>query len=378
MRQSRRRYQKGCLRNVNNRWVLKYYDADGTHRSETLGPSRGPGKISRSDAERLRDERMRPLNEDRRGDRQQTTLGDFIEREYAPSRRDPELMTARAGTVAAQDQRIKAYILPKIGDLTFEAMEQEHVLAMLKAARSRNLGREMLMKLRSDITQVLKMAMGRGYLPRPIWEGLSRVTPLAPPAQKRTLELDGYKSIWNALGERDRLAFDLVMFGGLRQSEVFGLQCGDLVESGLHIQRSFYRGRVEGLKTENSHRVAGLRGALRERLEAHVAALPANGANDWVFPSTRLLTPEQPGNGMERRIKPLLKPIGFAWVNFAVLRRSCSTRNRERGRAPDMLAYQQGHDTTTHARKYVRPCPEALADGPEQDYAEFMECLKAR
>ena len=378
MRQTRRRYQRGCLRNVNDRWVLKYYDLDGTHRSETLGPSRGPGKITKSDAERLRDERMRPLNEDRRRDRHKTTFDDYVARIYLPSRQDPEAQHARPGTVNAQVQRLKAYILPVIGDVTFEDLEQTDLVSVLKAARARNLGREMLLKLRSDLTQILKHAFGGRYLDHQIWVGLDTVGAQTPAAEKRTISLAEYVTAWNALEERDRLAFDLVMFIGLRQSEAFGLRCGDLVENGIRIRRSWYRGRVEETKTAGSNRTAGCCGELRQRLEAHVAALPAHDANDWVFPSITLMTPEQPNNVMTRRIKPALEPLGLGWLNFAVLRRSCATRNRERGRDLDMLAYQQGHDVTTHLDKYVHPSPTALAAGPEEDYSDFVECRQRK
>lgn len=378
MRRSRRRYVKGCVRNVNDRWVLKYYDISGTQRSETLGPSRGPGKLTKGEAERLRDERMRPLNEDRLRDRKQTTFGGFVSRVFLPARLDPETAGVRETTVEAQEQRLNAYILPIIKEVTFADLEQDRLMEVLKAAKARNHGAEMLQKIRSDLTQICKKAFGTGYLDRQIWIGLDRVKSSKPKAEKRTLSLDDYCTIWEELEERDRLKFDLVMFQGMRPSEVFGLRCGDLIESGLRVERSFYRGRVDDTKTERSNRKAGLKDELRERLERYIEGLPAHGATDWVFPSATLLSPDSQSNALRRRIKPALEPIGFGWVDFRVIRRSYSTRNEEKGRDLKMAAYQQGHDPATHLRDYFVPSPEALAKGPAEDYAEFMECLRKR
>jgi hypothetical protein len=47
--------------------------------------------------------------------------------------------------------------------------------------------------------------------------------------------LEQYAEAWRLLGERQRLCFDLVIFAGIRWSEVFALWCGDVEEEGIEI-----------------------------------------------------------------------------------------------------------------------------------------------
>lgn len=73
---------------------------------------------------------------------------------------------------------------------------------------------------------VCRFAAGEGYLERPIWEKLPMAESAKPRAEKRTITLEQYREASGLLSERDRLAFDLVMFVGLRESEVFRAASG--------------------------------------------------------------------------------------------------------------------------------------------------------
>ncbi len=379
MRKSRRRYQRGCLRESDSAFLLKYYDAVGVQRTKTLGPISGPGKITRTEAKRLQAEFMAKVNDrtsfDRRRFRNEATIAEFIEQVYAPARQDETVKSVRKNTFKSERQRLNAYVLPIIGEVVFADVTQDDLSRVLSAARERELGDEMLRKLRGDVIRVCKRARGEGCLDRPVWEGLGRATSVKPKAEKLTLDMESYVTIWTALQPRDRLAFGLVMFQGLRESEVFGLQCGDLIENGIAVRRSWFNFQLEFPKTQDSFRKIGFTGPLRTAFEDHIASLPAREATDWVFPSTTIVTPEDPGNAMKNRIKPVLRSLGYPWVSFAVLRRSCSSRNHGAKRDIDLISYQQGHDRATHIKEYVQFDLEALAEGPEQDYHEFVECL---
>lgn len=388
VRSLRRRYQDPkVLKNSSNSWIIKYYDKLGSQRTHTLGRAIGPDRITETEAKRRKAEFMQRLNAEITGDvsvaarrdRSKATIREFVEGIYYPMRTDPAAVTVRANTFANQRQRIKAYVLPVIGDLDFRRVDQSDLVRVLKAARDRNLGESMLRKIRIDLIQVFEFAHGNEYISRNITTGLPVIKPMAQAAEKRTLSLADYAAVWKALEERDRLAFDLVMIVGLRESEAYGLQCGDLIPGGIEIQRSWYKGKIEATKTSKSRRRVGLTGPLRERLEAHIASLPANRETDWVFPSAAIKTPELPGNAMANRIKPRLEPLGYRWVNFAILRRSLATRNLAKKRDVELTAYQQGHSVKTHLGEYVTGFElKTLARGPAQDYDELMECLGAK
>jgi integrase len=385
MRTRKRRYLTGCIRNVSGSWILKYYDPKGHQRTHTLGRSTGTDRISKSEVERRRDEFVRPLNESRRQQRQETTFGSFVLTMYLPERRDAEMESVRQGTIDNEEQRLKAYILPVLGQIRFEDLEQDDLRKTLKAARRLSndadlprLGQEMLRKLRSDLIRICRKASGKGYLDRPIWEGLDRAESLKPANQKKTASMEQYVEAWLIQEARDRLAFDLAGLVGLRESEVYALQCQDIRADGIDVCRSLYKGVVNNPKTKGSRRFVGVPEAILARLRAYIERLPANGPGAWLFPSTTLITPEWPENAMKNRIRPRLANAGYHWLNFAVLRRTFSSAHRKRGTDLDMMAHQQGHDKATHLREYVQYDPAQLTAEVEKLHSDFVEVLSKK
>jgi len=155
------------------------------------------------------------------------------------------------------------------------------------------------------------------------------------------------------LDERERLAFDLVTFCGLRESEAYGLKNGDLFQPGaIRIERSWYKGEVNATKT-NEIREVGVEPEIFERLATWIATRPGRSNEGWVFPSERIVNPLLPDNVLRRYIHPRLESLGLDWINFAVLRRSHSTLHEERGTDPKIIADQQGHGLGVHLAGYV-------------------------
>ena len=81
------------------------------------------------------------------------------------------------------------------------------------------------------------------------------------PAAKRTVSQAQYHA---ALTERDRLVFDLMMFVGLRASEVFGLRVGDIGGDtyGLNVRSTRAKSRAKDREESQAHpRACGDSGA---------------------------------------------------------------------------------------------------------------------
>lgn len=372
MRTRKRRYQKGCLRNVSGAWIVKYYDATGRHRTETLGRSTGPQRISRNEAERRRADFMAGINSEKRIDTM--TVAQFVERRFLPTRRDNVLKPVRAGTIDRQEQRLNRYVLPIIGGNVMAQLEQEDLRNVLRqACLTPSLGQEMLRKIRADLTNLCKTALGEGILSRSIWVGLPRAESVKPPAEKLTIAAEQYSIALATLTERDRLVFDLIMFVGLRASEVFGLQIGNIGADHIRIERSLYEGDINKPKTLKSRRRIGAPAAILARLRAYSEGLAANHAEAWLFPSTTVLTPEWPDNAMDNRIRPALKSVGLGWLTYAILRRTFSTLHRAAGTEVDLIAYQQGHTKKIHVEEYVQYTPSMLTAQLEAVYSKFLE-----
>ena len=116
-----------------------------------------------------------------------------------------------------------------------------------------------------------------------IAEGL-KTPKAAEPSDRSRLRratLAEYLRAWVVVEERERLAFDLVTFCGLRASEAYGLRIGDLFEKetnkGVKVQRSWYEAEVNRTKT-NETREVGVEEEIYARLRAWIATLPERSA----------------------------------------------------------------------------------------------------
>jgi integrase len=250
---------------------------------------------------------------------------------------------------------VRRSILSEIGDLRCRDLKAEHLRGVLRKLAGTGVSAESVSKVRFAMGDVVKMMVAEEYLSANIAAGLK--TPKAAKRSDRTrlrrVTLAEYLKAWKVLDERERLAFDLVLFCGLRESEAYGLNNGNLLKPGsIRIERSWYRGETNPTKT-NEEREVGVDLEIWERLKAWRLTLPDRSDQGWVFPSERVVTPLQPGNVLRRWIGPRLEPLGLEWINFAVLRRSHSTLHLDRGTDPKIIADQQGHGLGVHLEKYV-------------------------
>jgi integrase len=165
------------------------------------------------------------------------------------------------------------------------------------------------------------------------------------------------------------------MFAGMRESEVFGLWCGDIKEDGIQIERSWYKGRYEAPKTPKSERTVGVPDEILKRLTDWIAKLPVHGPGDCVFPSAKLVTPIWPESVLRDYVRPKLRPVELGWINFAVLRRSHSTLHKQRNSDLKIIADQQGHGMRTHLDKYVQSGVAERKAEAAKLYADFNGVL---
>jgi site-specific recombinase XerC len=277
----------------------------------------------------------------------------FVEQVYIPQKY--ENGDWRKGTGQEAEYLFRRSVLPEIGDLRCRDLQAEHLRAVLRKLAGAGLSRESVSKVRFAMGDMVKRMVAEGYLMSNIAEGLK--TPKAAKRSDRTrlrrVTLAEYSRAWSVLDERERLAFDLVTFCGLRESEAYGLKNGDLFELGaIRVERSWYKGEVNPTKT-NEIRNVGVEPEIFERLTAWIATLPDRSYEGWVFPSERIVNPLLPDNVLRRCVHPRLEPLGLDWINFAVLRRSHSTLHQERGTDPKIIADQQGHGLGVHLAEYV-------------------------
>jgi integrase len=371
-----RRFQHGSLCDSpdGKRWIVKFYYAPGKQTTKTLGPKT---QISRRQAEMMREELVRPLNQSPFRGLGEDTFENFVENVFLPMKR--ESGEWRENTEKESSREIRLHLIPELGEVPFDELTPALLRALLKKKAEQGLRRQALNHLKGYLTDICKCAVSEGYLQNTISEGLKAPVKLARPSDiKLTVRLEQYAEAWELLGERERLCFDLVMFAGMRESEVFALWCGDIKEEGIEIERSWYKGRYEPPKTPKSQRIVGVPDEILERVTSWVAALPVHGPKDCIFPSTKLVTPIWPESVLRLYVRPKLQPAKLDWINFAVLRRSHSTLHKQRNSDLKIIADQQGHGMRTHLDSYVQSGVTERKAEAAKLYADFTGVLNKR
>jgi integrase len=368
-----RRFQHGslCESPDRRRWIVKFYYAPGKQTTRTLGLKT---QINRKQAETMRDELVRPLNMSSLRSRGADSFEQFIEDVFIPMKKDSGEW--RENTAKESTREIRLHLVSELGELSFDELSPALLRAVLKKKAEQGLRRQVLNHLKGYLVDISKCAVAEGYLETNISEGLKAPVKLARAADsKLVVTLDQYIQAWTLLDEREQLCFDLVMFVGMRESEAFALRCGDITAEGIHIERSWYKGRYEQPKTTKSQRIVGVPDEILHRLKVWISKLPANGLSSCLFPSTTLVTPIWPESVLRNHVRPRLRPVNLAWINFAVLRRSHSTLHKRRNSDLKIIADQQGHGMRTHLDNYVQSGVAERKQEASKLYADFAGLL---
>lgn len=348
-----RRYQRGSIcRSANGEiWYGKYYPAPGAPQKRVQ-----LGRTSEMDEKQARialDDIVAALNRNPAHALGAEPVRRFVEQVYIPQKY--ENGDWRKGSGQEAEYLFRLSILPEIGEVLCRDLKAEHLRAVLRKLAGTGLSHESVSKVRFAMGDMIKRMVAEEYMRSNIAEGLKtpKTAKRSDRSRLRRVTLSEYLPAWNVLDERERLAFDLVTFCGLRESEVYGLRNDDLFQPGaIRVQRSWYKGEINSTKT-NQIREVGVDEEIFERLLMWVARLPDQAKEAWIFPSERVITPLLPGNVLRRSIHPRLKPLGLDWINFAVLRRTHSTLHEEKGTDPKIIADQQGHGLGVHLSTYV-------------------------
>jgi site-specific recombinase XerC len=243
----------------------------------------------------------------------------FVEQVYIPQKY--ENGDWRKATGQEAEYLFRRCILPEIGELRCRELKAVQLRAVLRKLAGTGLSYESVNKVKCAMGDMVKRMVAEEYLTSNIAAGLKTPKTARRPdrSRLRRVTLAEYLRAWTVLDERERLACDLVTFCGLRESEVYGLRNGDLLQQGaIRVERSWYKGDINPTKTDEIREV-GVGAEIFERLIAWIATLPDGNDEGWLFPSERMVTPLLPDNVLRRCIHPRLEPLGLDWINFAVL-----------------------------------------------------------
>jgi site-specific recombinase XerC len=210
----------------------------------------------------------------------------FVEQVFIPQKYEDGAWRENTGREA--EYLFRRSILPEIGDMRCRDLKAEHLRSVLRKLAATGLSYESVNKVRFAMGDMVKKMIAEQYVVFNVAAGLKtpKTAKRSDRSRLRRVTLVEYLQAWNVLDERERLAFDLVTFCGLRESEVYGLKNGDLFEQGaIRVERSWYRGYLNPTKTDQIREV-GIDPEIFDRLKFWIRSLADQTNEGWVFPAS--------------------------------------------------------------------------------------------
>lgn len=358
----RQRYQKGSLQMRTSakgkKWVLLYRDEKGSKRFKTLGSC---SKLSKSQAEKKRDEILSEVNVRDSAPDVDITLGDFIERVALPFCRT----NWKKSTAGTTENRIRHHLVKDLGNTQLRQLKLTTLQRYLQG-KAANRSKSIVAHLRWDLQVIFRVARSEGYITGDPTEAL--VIPRDSTVREgRAMTKEEVGKYITALELRERLIGHLAIFAGMRPGEILALQRKHIAEDCMEIEidQRVYRGEIDTPKTNSSRRkvaIAPQTAALLQRWMELVQPKPTA----WVFASENPQKPMWRDNVWYRHMKPHLDKVGLGWANFQVMRRTHASLGHDAGIDPKVAADQRGHGIGVSLDTYTKTSIGKKAEAAER------------
>ncbi|MCC6263873.1 MAG: site-specific integrase [Bryobacterales bacterium] len=259
----------------------------------------------------------------------------------------------KGSTARTNTDRLNAYIIKDLGGRPLHSFNRKELQEYLNSKVKEGLSESTVKQLRSDLKLIFAMAIEDGLLDvNPC--GSLHIAREARKPNRDMLTLDQLRNLLSVLPLRDRLIAKLSALAGMRPGEILALQWADLKDGTFQVQRRTYRGVIDTPKSHRAERKVSLPDSLLDEIEQWRGVCPDGGSKGWVFASENPESPLQVANFLQRAIKPVLKKLGLHWVDFRVLRRTCSSLLNHTGTDPKVVADQLGHDVGVNVKVYTQ------------------------
>lgn len=339
----RRRFQKGSLQKIRGEWVARWRE-DGQRKARKLGRI---SLMTKTQAQSELAAILGPINTSRSQPSDQVSFGDFLQQVYLPFYR----RKWKRSTAMTNEDRLGHHLSSEFSPRQLGSFDRDGLQAFLDQ-KARSLSFSVVEHLRWDLRQIFNMSVAEGYLRKN--PALLLFTPRdCKRSIGKVLTMDQVRQLFSVLDVRERLIAKLAVLAGLRPGEIFGLKWLRLGTEYADIRQRVYRGDVDSPKTVRSVRFAALSDGLRVAIDAWRDISIDTNPDAWVFPSEKLTTPLSRDNCWRRCFLPKLKPVGLAWANFQVMRRSHSSLLKELDVDPQIRAEQMGHTVDVNENVYT-------------------------
>ena len=339
----RKRFQKGSLQKVRGGWVARWWQ-DGERKARMLGRV---SQMTKAQAQSELAGILAPINNERSEPSEQSSFADFVQQVYLPFYR----RKWKRSTVMTNEDRLAHHLTSEFAPRSLGSFDRDELQALLDG-KGTTLSFSVVDHLRWDLKQIFDMAVAEGYLRR------SPAVLLFTPrecrrAATRVMTVEDARQLFSVLDVRELLIARLALLAGMRPGEIFGLKWARMEADYADIRQRVYRGDIDSPKSVRSVRHAALSDGLLISIDDWRAASLDTSADAWVFPSEKLTTPVAKDNCWRRGFLPKLKPVGLAWVNFQVMRRTHSSLLKELDVDPHVRAEQMGHTIDVNENVYT-------------------------
>src|SRR5918995_1568298 len=339
------RGKSGKVRGYRAAYVV--YTADGPKRRYLSGKKR----------EDVRDKLAKALS-DRSGglvfDAGAMTVGEYLERWLKDSVRG----TVRMSTYERHEGIVRTHLNPALGRIKVKNLTPTHVRGLHREKLDAGLAPATVRKIHSTLHKALSQAVSDGIVPR---NAADVKAPRPTPEEMRPLsetEVRAFLDVARESGDRFEALYVLAITTGLRRGELLGLRWDDvsMERSTLRVGRALVRegGRhtLGETKTRRGRRqinltsrtVSALKAHRRKQLEEKMKLSGLYKDHGLIF-ATRVGTPINPENLVNRSFKPLLERASLPEIRFHDLRHTCATLLLGRGVHPKLVQELLGHAT---------------------------------
>jgi integrase len=378
---ARRRYQKPSPRREGRQWVIYYWDDEFTNGERSRKKKRqvlGPAEMGAREAEKVRDEFLRPLNQGLVNVGSATKFGDYVASVYQPV----VLPTMAKSTRDRAMSVYKNYLGPAFSAMPLRDISVLTVQRYVSGLAGRELSQESKDKVRDVLSSILGSAVRYGLLVKNPVEGVRLPAPKRGKRSKPYITEEAFALLLALVAEPYATMIFVAVYTGLRVSEVIGLRWRNVHADSITIEERYCRGDWGAPKSEASNATIPVNRAVIERIQhlksltvevkagraiRRYAAVKSDGPDDLVFQSVQKGSPMRDNNILVRHIKPAALAIGKPWINWQVLRRSFATWLKLKGAdvkdAQALMRHSRASTTLDIYQQFVPESQRRVVDG---------------
>ena len=377
---ARRRYQKPAPRKEGRQWVIYYWDDEFVQEERRRKKKRhvlGPATMGEREAEKVRDEFLRPLNQGLVNIGSATKFEDYVESVYIPVILPTMAKSTRDRTMSVY----KNYLHPAFGSMCLRDVTPLTVQRYVSGMANWKLSQESKDKLRDVLSSILGSAVEYGLLVKNPVAGIRLPVPKSGKRTKPYVTEEQFYELLKSIAEPYATMMFVAVYTGLRVSEVIGLRWRNVHEDSITIEERFCRGEWGAPKSEASNATIPVNRAVIARINRlktlmvevkagrairRFPAVKSDGPDDLVFQSVSKGAPMRDNTILVRHIKPAARKLGIGWVNWQVLRRSFATWLKLKGAdikdAQALMRHSRASTTLDIYQQFVPESQRRLVD----------------